>query len=1148
MRCGSCGTENPAGMKFCGNCAAPLRNLCPKCGFENPPGFKFCGQCGASLTAAKADAPRVVSRPAPVPETPAIPLEGERKIVTALFADMKGSMELIEDLDPEEARAIVDPAIARMIDAVHHYDGYIVQSTGDGIFALFGAPHALEDHPQRALYASLKMQDEMRRYAAELRIAGRPPVEIRIGVNTGEAVVRSIHTGDANPEYTPIGHAVSLASRMQTLAPSGSIVIAGETRKVVAGYFELKPLGPARIKGVTEPVEVYEVTGVGPLRTRLHRSASRGLSKFVGRTHEIDQMKRVAELARAGHGQIVAAVAEAGVGKSRLFYEFKQMQRDDWRILEAFSVSHGRASAYHPVIDLLKGYFGIADSDNDRTRREKITGRVLALDRSLEDTLPYLSALMGVDDSIPGADTAKDPSQLIDEYERFWDESLDRLQVLASQASSGSFEGMDQAIHSARTRDAIKRLLLRESMNQPLMIIFEDLHWIDDESRAVLDVLADSIGTARVLLMVNYRPEHTHQWSNKTFYTQLRLDPLGPETAGELLSGLLGDGTELNPLRDLIVRRTEGNPFFIEEMVQVLFDEGALVRNGSIKLTKPLSSIRVPMTVKGLIAARIDKLGAAEKDLLQTLAVIGKEFPLVLVRHVSGKSNDALKPLLANLQLGEFIYEQPAGPEPDYTFKHALTQEVAYDSILGDRRKAIHERAAEGIETIFSTQIEDHVDELATHYSHGGNVPKAIDFLGRAAARARARSAYEEAVRHLDAAIDLLMTLPDSRERARREVGLRVAYGQALVTIRGFNDPQIDELVKRTGELARQLGETPDVLPVLFAQWQIQFSRGHFKPAAVLASQIYNIAQATNEEIESARAHGAVGGTEMWRGHLLVAREHFEHSLEIYDRDIATYLPMPGAGVIPGRCELSWVLWALGYPDQAARRIDEVLKLARRLNRPYSTAFALQFAIAIEDLRGDLSQVRARSEALIELAQENGYPSWLASARMSLGALIVDQEDFDSGIKMMREGMEATRSYGSLPVYRYGLVLMAGSYLRAGIIEEGLRAIEEAALAIEEDDQHFQEAEIWRLRGEFMLARKKESLAEENFRRAQEIARTQDAKSWELRAATSLARMLASQDRTAEAREVLTPVYQWFTEGFATGDLRLAKTLLDRLS
>ena len=1136
-------------MKFCGNCGSALRNLCPKCGFENPPGFKFCGQCAAALTVAVP--PASPSRPERTPASAHAdfavgPLDGERKNVTALIADMKGSMDLIEDLDPEEARAIVDPAIARMIDAVHYYDGYIVQSTGDGIFALFGAPHAQEDHPQRALYAGLKMLDEMRRYAGELRASGRPPVEIRIGVNTGEAVVRSIRTGDASTEYTPIGHPVSLASRMQTLAPSGSIVIAAETRKIVAGYFELKPLGPARIKGVSEPVEVFEVTGIGPLRTRLHRSASRGFSKFVGRVAELEQMKRVAELARAGSGQILAAVAEAGVGKSRLFHEFTLMQHDDWRVLEAFSVSHGRASAYHPVIDLLRNYFEIADSDDERIRREKITGRVLALDRSLEDTLPYLSSLMGVEAGALPPTPSSDPAELMEEYGRFWEQSLDRLQTLAETAQGGSLEGMDQSIQRARTRDAIKRLLLRESMNQPLMVIFEDLHWIDDESREVLDLIADSIGTARIMLMVNYRPEHHHQWSNKTYYTQLRLDPLGAETAGELLDGLLGDGAELKTLREMIVRRTEGNPLFIEEMVQVLFEEGALARNGVTKLLKPLESIRIPSTVKGIIASRIDKLGAAEKDLLQTLAVVGKEFPLSLVRHVSGRSERELRPLLSNLQLGEFVYEQPAAPEPDYTFKHALTQEVAYDSILAERRKAIHERAAAGIETIFAAQIEDHLDELANHYLHAGNTAKAVEFLERAANRAFTRSAHAEAERLLVQAIALIESLPDTPERLRREIGLRVRYGMVFVAIHGFAKGELDEQLERTRELMSRAGESPEILMLMAGIWSVESSRGQFKSAWETARRMLAIAEGTGSEMAIGSAQHMMGATAMWRGNFATARDHFERATEIFERDLDRYLPTTNVPVIMSRGHFAWALWSLGYPDQALRRTRESLNMARKLNRPYSMAFALQFAIAVEDLCGDHAQMRAQSEALIELSEQHGYPHWLASGKMSLGAIIVGEEDFDRGLAMMREGMAGTREFGTLPVYRYGLIIMAYAFLRAGNIDEGLRALDEASEGIELEDR-FNEAEIWRVRGEFMMARRNERAAAECFHRAIDIARTQQAKSRELRAAFSLARLLASQDNAAGAIEVLAPVYGWFSEGFDTADLTMSRALLDGL-
>ena len=374
----------------------------------------------------------------------------------------QGIGELEQDLDPEEARAIVDPALKLMIDAVRRYDGYIVQSTGDGIFALFGAPVAHEDHPQRALYAALRMQEELKRYAAGLREAGNLPLEARVGVNTGEVVVRSITTGEGHTEYTPIGHTTNLASRMQALAPTGSIAVSEQTRKFLEGYFQLKPLGPTRIKGVSEQVNVYEVTGLGPLRTRLQRSVGRGLTKFVGREREMEALKHAAGLASEGHGQIAAAVAEAGTGKSRLYFEFKAISQSGWMVLEAFSVSHGKASAYLPLIDLLHSYFGIDSADDARRRRERVAGKIVILDRSLEDTLPYLYALLAISEA---------------------DEPL---------------SAMDVQVRRRRTLDAIKRILLRESINQPLMVIFEDLHWIDEETQALLNLLADSIGTAKL--------------------------------------------------------------------------------------------------------------------------------------------------------------------------------------------------------------------------------------------------------------------------------------------------------------------------------------------------------------------------------------------------------------------------------------------------------------------------------------------------------------------------------------------------------------------------------------------------------------------------------------------------------------------------
>src|SRR5580704_14630125 len=574
MRCSKCGADNAAGSRFCNQCATPLSRACPKCARANTHDAKFCAECAEPLTSDATKSTARTSSAPPVRMAPEHPdsasADGERKTVTALFADIKGSTELEQDLDPEEARAIVDPALKLMIDAVRRYDGYVVQSTGDGIFALFGAPVAHEDHPQRALYAALRMQEELKRYSARLRETGDLPIEARVGANTGEVVIRSITTGEGHTEYTPIGHTTNLASRMQALAPTGSIAISEQTRRFVEGYFQLKPLGPTKVKGVTDPVNVYEVTSLGPLRSRLERAAGRGLSKFVGRQAEMASLKRAAEQAKAGRGQIVAAIAEAGVGKSRLFFEFKAENQSGWMVLEAFSVSHGKASAYLPVIDLLHGYFGIdRDDDDSRQRREKVNGKLLTLDRSLEEVLPYLHALLGLSDE------------------------------------NSPLAQMDALVRKRRTLEAIKRILVRESLNQPLIVIFEDLHWIDEETQELLNLLADSIATAKILLLVNYRPEYSHQWGSKTYYTQLRLDPLGRESADEMLQSLLGDSEDLGPLKRLIIEKTDGNPFFMEETVEVLLDDGALVRNGTVKLTKSLSELKIPPTVQAILTSRI---------------------------------------------------------------------------------------------------------------------------------------------------------------------------------------------------------------------------------------------------------------------------------------------------------------------------------------------------------------------------------------------------------------------------------------------------------------------------------------------------------------------------------------------------------------
>jgi class 3 adenylate cyclase len=1114
MRCAKCGNDGPAGKKFCEDCGAPVANACPKCGAEITAGKRFCGECGTALAASAATAQSPASsfdkaEIAISAEVAASAVaEGERKTVTALFADIKGSTELAQDLDPEEARAIIDPALKLMIEAVRRYDGYVVQSTGDGIFALFGAPVAHEDHPQRALYAALRMQDEIRRYGDQLLSRGGVPIEIRVGVNTGEVVVRSVQTGDAHAEYTPIGHTTNLAARMQAVARSGSVAVSEPTRRLVEGYFILKAIGPTRIKGLTEPVAVYEVSGLGPLRTRLQLAARRGLTRFVGRDAELAQMRRAFELATAGHGQIVAAIGEPGVGKSRLFFEFKAVSRSACMELEALSVSHDKASAYLPLIDLLHTYFGIEARDDGRKRREKVTGRVVALDRSLEDTLPYLLALLGMIES---------------------DDALAQ---------------MDAQVKKRRTLEAIKRILLRESLNQPLIVIFEDLHWIDQQTQEFLNLFADSIGTAKILLLVNYRPEYSHQWNNKTYYTQLRLDPLARESADEMLTALLGEAAELSPVKRLIIDKTEGTPFFMEEIVQALFEEGVLVGNGVVKLARPLTQIRVPATVQAVLAARIDRLPGEEKELLHALAVLGREFPLGLVRRVMRASDNELEAMLARLQSGEFIYEQPAFPEPEYIFKHALTQEVAYHSLLIERRKQLHESAGQALESMYAEQLSDHLSDLAHHYSRSTNISKAIEYLRRAGEKAIERSASTEAIAQLTAAIELLKKLPDDSVRKRAETSFQLTLGGVLAIATGSGNPEVERAFSRARELAHLINDDAQLFHALAGLWYRQQIGGESEAALRAGEELLGLAVGANDPVRLRFAHYATAQAQLLGGDIAPAVQHIRDGDYIIcqEQRVTSY----HIGDAPSRwLAISAVtFWLAGYPDQALTRGREALAVAGKLSHGYVAAVTRLFCGHFCVNSRYIQEVLRHADAAIAPAVEYGFVTLFPSLMIQRGWALVHLGGVEEGFDQIDRGLSNHPPW----MLRYSR-LRADACLKANRPEDGLHAVSEGLQMLAGGRHHIEEPELYRVKGQLLLLQAgNQSEAETCFRQAIDIARRQQAKSWELRAAMSLARLLRDTNRRDEARAMLAEIYSWFTEGFDTADLKDAKALLDELT
>ena len=1058
--------------------------------------------------------------------------DGERKTITALFADLKGSTALIEGLDPEDARAIIDPALQLMMDAVHRYDGYVAQALGDGIFALFGAPIAHEDHPQRALYAALRMQEEMRAYSDQSRLKGGIPLQMRVGINTGEVVVRSIRKDDLHTDYVPVGHSTNLAARMEQIATPGSIVISEYTRKLTEGYFDLKALGAADIKGVDEPLNVYEVTGAGPLRTRLQVSARRGLTRFVGRHSEMEQLQQALEQAKAGHGQIVGVMGEPGLGKSRLFYEFKLTSQSGCLVLEAFAVSHGQASPYLPLIELLKHYFQIDPQDDERSRRERVIGKVLELDRSLEDTLPYLFALLGIEED------------------------------------TSTLQQMDAQIRRQRTFEALKKLFLRESINQPTILIFEDLHWIDTETQGFLDALTDSVALAQLLLLANYRPEYRHEWGSKTYYTQLRLAPLGPAEAEELLAYLLGTDSGLTSLKSLILEKTDGTPFFMEEVVQTLMEEGALVgERGHYRLETTPTELQISPTVQGVLAARIDRLTREEKGLLQQLAVIGRQFPVSLVKQVVTQPEADLYRVLSALQDKEFLYEQPAFPESEYLFKHALTQDVAYSTVLQEQRKRLHEQTGQAIETLYTEKLEDHYSDLAHHYRLSGNTEKAVAYLELLGKQAVQRSANEEAVHHFTTALDLLQTVPDTLERSRQELALQVALGVPLLATKGFGAPEVEKVYLRARELCGEVGDTPELFPVLWGLCNFYLVRAEHKRAHELAEQMLRLAQSRQDPALLLEAHSTSGDVLYLQGELAPARTHLEQGIALYDSQQHHSLAFSYGSLDPGvdcLCNTAEVLWCLGYPEQALKRSHEALSLAQEVSHPFSLAFALNLAAILHQLRREGQAAQERAEADIALSIEQGFAFFSAWGTMMQGWMLAEQGQVEEGIAQIREGLAAYQATGAELWRPYYLALLAEAYAKDDQVEEGLRAVAEGLAFVERTEERFSEAELYRLKGELILQKFKacpepsrriqgsgfngEEEAEECFQQAIDIAQKQQAKSWELRAATSLARLWQGQGKRAEARNLLAPVYDWFTEGFDTADLKDAKALLEDLA
>jgi tetratricopeptide (TPR) repeat protein len=897
--------------------------------------------------------------------------------------------------------------------------------------ALFGAPIAHEDHAVRACYAALDMQAAIRRYAEKVRHTHGVELQIRVGLNSGEVVVRAIRS-DLRMDYTAVGQTAHLAARMEQLATPGTVRLTVDTLRLAEGYFEVRSLGLVPVKGLEQPINIYELIGARPRRARFHAATARGLTQFVGRENELEVLNQALARAAAGRGQIIAIVGEAGVGKSRLVWEVTHSHRvQGWLVLQAGSVSYGKATSYLPVVDLLKGYFCIEDRDEPRTAREKVMGKLLTLDRTLESDLPAFLSLL---------DVPTDDQQ---------------------------WSTLDPPQRRRRTLDSVKRLLLCESEVQPLLVVFEDLHWIDSETQSVLDELVESLSAARLLLLVNYRPEYQHAWATRTNYGRVLLKPLPAESAEQLLTALLGSNAALEPLTHMLIARTEGNPFFLEESVRTLVETGALTgERGAHKLARPLPAIQVPETVQAVIAARIDRLCATDKALLQMASVLGKDVPFGLLQAIAEIAEDELHAAIGRLRAAEFLHEFEFLPDVQYTFKHALTHEVAYGSLLQDRRRALHVRIVEIIERIYPERLAEQVDRLAHHAFLGEDWAKAVTYLQQAGAKALARSVNREAVRYFEEALTALTHLPESRETVEQAIDLRFDLRNALLPLVEWG--RIEGYLREAEALARKLNDRRRLASVSGYMSGLQLNTGgRASDVRAFADEVEAIGASLGDvplQIAGTYYHvwlGALSGD--YRGTERRCRTLIDTLPGDLSRNRFGLVAYPA---VVARAFLAHTLAELGAFEEGRDHGQEAVRLAESLDHPFSLIWACLNLGRLEGLRGEFTRAIIPLEHAVTLSNELNIAYLTPIALAALGHIYARSGRVEQGVSWLQQALAGYASAGIGYLRSMSMVQLGEAHFLAGRADEAWDFGARAVLLAREREERGHEAWAHRLLGE----------------------------------------------------------------------------------
>ena len=1099
MKCSKCQSENPEDAMFCNGCGHKLELACPECGKVNPSGSRFCNGCGHDLRKPADTPPIDLNQPQSyTPKhladkilTTRSSIEGERKLVTVFFADVANYTSISEKLDPVEVHEIMDGAFKILMDEIHKYEGTINQFTGDGVMALFGAPVAHEDHAQRACHASLSIQKAMGEYGEKIEKDTGVEFKMRVGLNSGPVIVGAIGD-DLRMDYTAVGDTTNLGSRMESMARPGTILVSGNTHRLARDFFQFESLGKIEVKGKKEPQEAFELIKTGEVETRIGASVAKGLTRFVGRKNSMAILLDVFGKVKSGSGQVVGLLGEAGVGKSRLLLEMRNMLPEDEYIYhEGQCLQYGGSMPYLPLLDILRSYLVIKEGDREFLIKKKMEEKILGLDEKLKSVIPPFQDLLSL------------------------------------KVNDEDFSKLEPKEKRERTFEAIRDMLVRGSQERPLILTVEDIHWIDKTSEEFLNYMIGWLPNTAILLILLYRPEYTHPWGSKSYYTKVGLDHLGTDSSSELVKAILDEGEAVPELTQLILNRAAGNPLFMEEFTHTLLENGSIERKDEkYVLSGKASDIQVPDTIQGIIAARLDRLEDNLKRTMQVASVIGRDFAFRILQTITD-TREGLKSNLLNLQGLEFIYEKSLFPELEYIFRHALSQEVAYNSLLLKSRKEIHEKIGKAIEELYPDRLEEFYEMLAYHYSRSNNEEKASHYLKLSGDKAVNNFSTPEAYRFYSEAAKLLLNQPDNSEnrksrlevlqpmariaiifgcpdgslellkegeRAAKDVGDTKALAHFQTTIGIYYLTSAGDPAKGREYMEKGLGEaevTGEAEIIIPATAQLIYSsmfEGKFSSVCLLAPKTIELIEKTHAEHEHfgnpynlySALQGVYGMSlgvtgnfsdgrpflekglsfafaqddplslgsiehcygrfywDMGDGENMV--KHISSCIKYYEK--TQYLMM--LGVAWGM--LGEGYFFLGQTDLALQTIEKGLKIHKANGMTISLGHFHSALAEVHFELGDHEKALTYSKEGVRLCRDNNQKDLEANALITLGRVVAvtNRMKFEEARELILQGIKLLQSLGHKPQHATGLFRLGELYADAGRKEEAMENLQKA--------------------------------------------------------------------------------------------------------